>query len=188
MKNRPITTTVVITTIVYFDNSLPFGQLVFLISAPTSRRKFVILLILAIPPNKSYNLSISLLITFAYAMYARCNANKTFLTQDELDFPLLQVKCSFLSHIFHILKQLSSPCISPFRQFVFTRLTPKIVGVNKGTISDLTFHHILNVSLIYALHVAERCLSISHAGSIALKFHNMIVLLNILLKLVALAR
>ena len=81
VKNRPITTTVVITTIVYFVNSLPFGQLVFLISAPTSRRKFVILLILAIPPNKSYNLSISLLITFAYAMYARCNANKTFLTQ-----------------------------------------------------------------------------------------------------------
>ena len=46
VKNKPIITTVEITTIVYFVNSLPFGQLVFLISAPTSRRNVVILLIL----------------------------------------------------------------------------------------------------------------------------------------------
>ena len=46
VKNKLITTTVEITTIVYFVNSLPFGQLVFLISAPTSRRNVVILLIL----------------------------------------------------------------------------------------------------------------------------------------------
>ena len=45
-KNKAITITVDTTTTVYFVSSLLFGQLVFLISEPTSEKKLVILLIL----------------------------------------------------------------------------------------------------------------------------------------------